>query len=62
METTSQALLKTSYDNCLPQSVPEGLSQGIQLECIDRKVSQEAVPWYDNGTNHKLNPLQEWIR
>lgn len=38
---------KTPRDNCLPQSVTEGLSQGIHLECIDRKVSQEAVPWYD---------------
>lgn len=43
---------ETSYDDCLPQSVTEGLSQGIHLECIDRKVSQEAVPWYNNGTNH----------
>lgn len=50
-ETASRARQRPSTIYCLPQSVTEGLSQGIQLECIDRKVSQEAVPWYNNGTN-----------
>lgn len=52
METTLRALQKTSHDNRLPQYVTGGLSKGIQLECTDRKVSQEAVPWCNNGTNH----------
>lgn len=31
--------------------------QGIQLECIDRKMSLEAVPRYNSDTNNQLNPV-----
>lgn len=57
MEAILQALQRTSSDNCLPQCATQGLTKGIQLECLVRKVAQEADPWYNNGTNHLLIPF-----